>query len=204
MKRIRTFVALAAACLILGGCANMGYGLDAAVQVGDEGESAYALLKYPSAWSFAGITSADAESGADPATKPEQGTLYSQVMISPSDTSSTAPETQVLAGANKNAMPVHPDSSDETIYDYFDSLISTSFGDANVTNKNITREGEATIVTYDYSYSYSGGELTSEFKYIFDGDYVYFVQGSSTGNAEEMDVTTMKAMVNEFGLSALV
>lgn len=200
MKRIRTVIALAAACLILGGCASLGYGLDDAVQIGMEGESGYALLKYPSAWSFQGVTSQDT---SQPVTEPQEGTLYSQVVIAPSDTSSSAPETQIIAGCNTNSMGIHPDSSDKAIYDYFDGLITASFGDANITSKTIVREGDATTVSYAYTYSYTGGELSSWFKYIFSGDYVYLVQGSSTGNAEEMDVATMKAMVNEFGLAAL-
>lgn len=208
MKRFSKIVALGVACLVLAGCASLGYGLDDAVDIGITGESGYALLKYPSAWSFQGVEGTSTNDGTqatvETVTKPEAGTYYRSVAISPSDTSETAPEVQVLAGCSENTMGVHPNSSDDKVYEVFDGLISMTFGDsANVTNKQITREGDTMTAIYDFDYSYSGGEVSVTLKYLFSGDYVYFAQGSTTGNAEEMDVATMKAMVNEFGLSAL-
>lgn len=201
MKRIATIIGLAAATLALAGCASLGYGLDDSVRVGITGESGYALLKYPSAWTFQG-TEANSET---PVSTPEAGTDYVQVSVSPSDTSATAPEVQVIATCTQNSLGLHPGSSDDKIYSTFDGLISMTFGDAaKVTDKSITREGDAVTVVYDYTYDYSDGTVTTEMKYIFNGDYTYIVQGSTTGNAEEMDVATMKAMVNEYGLSELM
>ena len=209
MKRFSKLIALGVCCLALCGCASLGYGLDDAVDIGITGESGYALLKYPSARSFQGVenTSID-QSGQmtdEPVTQPVAGTYYRSVSVSPSDTSETAPEVQVIGGCNENSFGVHPNSSDDKVYQVFDGLMTMTFGDsAKVTDKQIVREGDTMTVIYDYDYSYSGGEVSVEMKYIFNGDYVYFVQGSTTGDAEEMDVATMKAMVNEFGLSALV
>ena len=208
MKRFSKLLALGMACLVLAGCASLGYGLDDAVEIGIKGESGYALLKYPSAWAFQGVENATVvdnnETTSATVTKPVDGTYYQSVVVSPSDTSETAPEVQVLSGCSENTFGVHPGSSDDKVYGVFDNLMTMTFGDgANVTNKQITREGDTMTVIYDYDYSYSGGDVSVMMKYIFNGDYVYYVQGSTTGNAEEMDVATMKAMVNEFGLSAL-
>ena len=217
MKWFSKFIALGVACLVLAGCASLGYGLDDAVDVGITGESGYALLKYPSAWSFQGLENTTPTEGAEgatgtdasqtavqPVTTPVAGTYYRSVAVSPSDTSETAPEVQVLAGCNENSFGIHPNSSDSKIYEVFDGLMTMTFGEnANVTNKQIVREGDTMTVIYDYDYAYSDTEVSVMMKYIFNGDYVYFAQGTTTGNAEEMDVATMKAMVNEFGLSAL-
>ncbi len=206
MKRFTKILALGIACLALAGCASMGYGLDDAVEVGITDESGYALLKYPSAWTFSGIegTVTDQSTDVEPVTQPESGTYYRSVIVAPSDTSETAPAVQVMAGCSENSFGVHPGSSDDKVYQVFDGLMTMTFGEnAQVTNKQITREGDTMTVIYDYTYPYNDTDVTVEMKYIFNGDYVYYSQGTTTGNAEEMDVATMKAMVNEFGLSAL-